>query len=72
VVVGRGIFDRLSILEQLGLMPPLSTTQTPVGRAVLWAAVNKGLVGRAAAGAAVGGLALLGLRRALRRGRGRK
>jgi steroid delta-isomerase-like uncharacterized protein len=34
-------FDSTGVLRQMGLMPPLSVTQTLPGRALLWAAVNR-------------------------------
>ena len=33
-------FDNAMILRQMGLMPPLSVTLSPPGRAFLWAAVK--------------------------------
>lgn len=53
VVVGRGIFDRLEILQQLGVMPPTSSIDTPAARALFWAIVNKQRLGMILGGAAV-------------------
>jgi hypothetical protein len=52
-------------MRQLGIMPPLSVTESPVGRAALWAVVNRRIVGLGLG--AVAGLALL--KRALSGGR---
>lgn len=45
-------YDAAAIMRQIGLMPPLSATRNPAVRAVLWAAVNRGKVGRAVGGVA--------------------
>ncbi|HUG14285.1 MAG TPA: ester cyclase [Thermomicrobiales bacterium] len=56
VVVGRGIFDRLDILQQLGVMPPTSAIETPAARILFWAIVNRNRVGLALVGATVLGI----------------
>ena len=60
------LLDLASIMRQLGIMPPLSITESPVGRAALWAVVNRRIVGLGLG--AVAGVALL--QRALSSGRG--
>jgi steroid delta-isomerase-like uncharacterized protein len=57
------LLDVASSMRQIGIMPPLSVGETLVGKAVLWAAVNRKIVGAAAAGMA----ALAMLRRVGRR-----
>ena len=39
------LLDLASIMRQLGIMPPLSVTETTVGRAALWAVVHRRAVG---------------------------
>jgi steroid delta-isomerase-like uncharacterized protein len=56
------LLDVASTMRQMGLLPPLSVGETPVGRVLLWAAVNRKVVGVAAGGLALAGL-LLGRRR---------
>jgi steroid delta-isomerase-like uncharacterized protein len=48
-------YDAGSLLRQLGLLPPLSLSETPVGRGALWLAVNGGRVAGALAGVALAG-----------------
>ena len=50
------LFDASGGLRQMGLLPPLSASETPIMRAALWAAVNRKIVG-----AAAGALALVAL-----------
>ena len=57
----RCTFDVLSLLQQLGLAPPLSVAQTPLGRAAFWLYVHKARA--ALAGLAVVGLLFVGTRR---------
>jgi len=65
-------FDSGIVLRQVGLLPPLSVTSTGAGKAALWLAVRRGQVARAAAVAAIAGLALAGWRRSqAARGSGR-
>lgn len=59
------MLDVASTMRQIGLMPPLTVGETPIGRAVLWAAVNRKIVGVVAGGIAA--LAML-----LRIGRGKE
>ncbi|HVX28853.1 MAG TPA: ester cyclase [Nitrolancea sp.] len=42
------LLDVASTMRQIGLMPPLTVGETPIGRAVLWAAVNRKIVGAVA------------------------
>lgn len=46
----RFLFEMGTVMRQMGLMPPLTVTKTPPGRALMWAAVNRGQVARAAGG----------------------
>jgi steroid delta-isomerase-like uncharacterized protein len=60
------LLDLASIMRQVGILPRLSITESPVGRAALWAVVNRRIVGLGLG--AVAGVALL--QRALSSGRG--
>jgi hypothetical protein len=51
-------FDNAMILRQMGLMPPLSVTLSPPGRAFLWAAVKSKQFAPVLGAAAVGWFAL--------------
>ncbi|MDQ3549875.1 MAG: ester cyclase [Chloroflexota bacterium] len=50
------LFDASGGLRQMGLLPPLSASETPIMRAALWAAVHRKLVG-----AGLGAFALIAL-----------
>lgn len=67
-------FDSGGVMRQLGLLPSLTATQTRVGRFSLWLLVNRKRVWSGLAGALMGGLTLVRLRRhrlLLRTGRAR-
>ncbi len=50
------LLDAAAGLRQMGLLPPLSASETPIMKAALWAAVNRKIVG-----AGVGAVAVLAL-----------
>jgi hypothetical protein len=56
-------FDNAMILRQMGLMPPLTVTLSPPGRAVLWAAVKGKQLAPLFGALAVGWIALSRLRK---------
>lgn len=63
----RFLFEMGTVMRQMRLMPPLTMTRTPVGRALMWAAVKPARLAGATAGVIGGLLAFRWLR-----GRGRK
>ena len=50
------LFDASGGLRQMGLLPPLSASETPIMRAALWAAVHRKLVGAGVGAVALGAL----------------
>lgn len=52
-------FDMASSMRQMGLLPPLSASETPIMRAGLWIAVNRRIAGLAAGAAGLLAAALL-------------
>jgi steroid delta-isomerase-like uncharacterized protein len=56
-------FDAGGVMRQLGLLPPLSVSQTALGRGALWLVVHRRRVAPSLAGAGLVGLALRLLRR---------
>jgi steroid delta-isomerase-like uncharacterized protein len=66
----RFLFEMGVVLRQMGLMPPLTVTNTAPGRALLWAAVNRSQVAGVMSGLVGGFLAWRWLRRRGGSGRG--
>jgi steroid delta-isomerase-like uncharacterized protein len=56
-------FDMASSMRQMGLLPPLAMTDTPIMRAALWLAVNRRVTGIAAGVAGLLTALLFGRRR---------
>jgi steroid delta-isomerase-like uncharacterized protein len=57
-------FDTGMCLRQMGLFPPLSVTQSTLGKASFWVMVKRGQVAKVAGGALAAALVLIGLKKA--------
>ncbi len=57
------LFDASGGLRQMGLLPPLSASETPVMRAALWAAVHRKVVGAGIGAVAIGAVVARNLMR---------
>jgi steroid delta-isomerase-like uncharacterized protein len=60
-------YDQAGMMTQLGLSPDPHMIEKPVGKAIIWAMVNKNKIGQGLAGAVTGTLAVVGLQRLRRR-----